>query len=267
VLGAALAIALAAGPLHAQDSDDEWLDRCRSAESGSWSDTPRERFCEVRIVRLRPRGRLALDGRENGSVAVRGGGGGEAVVHARITAQAPTRGEAESIARELRVVSDEDSVYAVGPDRRGRRHWDVSYLVEVPRRADLLVVTGNGSVAASDVSGRIDLSAQNGSLMLAGLGGDVRARAENGSLSVRLTGERWDGRGLDAETENGSVRIEVPEGYGARLETGTVNGGFTTDFPLTVEGRVGRRISTEIGGGGPTVRATTTNGSVALRRR
>lgn len=37
-------------------------------------------------------------------------------------------------------------------------------------------------------------------------------------------------------------------------------------FPITVQGRLDRRIETDIGKGGPTVRVITTNGPVVIRR-
>jgi hypothetical protein len=39
------------------------------------------------------------------------------------------------------------------------------------------------------------------------------------------------------------------------------------DFPITVQGFIGRRITTTLGQGGPRVRATTTNGGVRIRER
>jgi DUF4097 and DUF4098 domain-containing protein YvlB len=83
---------------------------------------------------------------------------------------------------------------------------------------------------------------------------------------VTLAGTRWDGEGLDVETTNGGIDVTVPEGYSARFETGTVNGGIDIDFPVTVQGRVGRRMTTTLGDGGPTIRAVTTNGGVKIRR-
>lgn len=265
--GIAFAAAVVAAPLGAQTSDDEWLEQCRGGDSRGWRDERSEQFCEVRVERLRPRGQVTVDGRQNGSVAVRGDRTDDVVVHARIATRAPSADDARALARDLRIVADDGRIYADGPETDRRRSWYVSYVVEVPRRADLRVTTHNGSVAVSGVDGRMELSAHNGSMSLSDVGGDVRARTRNGALSVRLAGRQWEGRGLDAETENGSVRVDIPDGYGARLETGTVNGGLTTDFPITLEGRVGRAISTEIGGGGPTVRAMTTNGAVTLRRR
>jgi hypothetical protein len=269
-LGAALATIAALGvarPLAAQTSDDDWLADCRRQNSsGDWDGDRRERFCEVRVERLRAGGRLTLDGRENGSVQVRGGSAGGTVVHARIAAEGRSAADAQATARAVRIVTTDNRVQAEGPDRGRGRHWYVSYLVETPSEADLDVTTHNGSVSVRGVSGRMELSATNGSMSLAEVGGDVRARTQNGSLNVRLAGRQWRGRGLDAETRNGSVRLDVPDGYNAHLETGTVNGRFNSEIPLTVQGRIGERISTNLGDGGPTIRARTTNGSVSLRR-
>ena len=100
------------------------------------------------------------------------------------------------------------------------------------------------------------------------MGGNVHARVQNGPLSVKLQGTRWDGEGLDAETVNGPVHLEIPAGYSARLETGTVNGPMSTEFPLTVtlQGRVARRITATLGSGGAPVRVVTTNGPLVIRR-
>jgi hypothetical protein len=271
-LAAVVALAVTAPTLAAQRDRDEpddagWLEQCRRNESGGWHDDGRERFCDVRVSQLQLRGRLAVDGRQNGGVAVRGAEGSGAVVHARVTAEARTRAEAEEVAREVRISTAGDSVVATGPERSRGRSWYVSYVVEVPRRTDLWVAAQNGGVSVAGVTGRMELTTHNGGMSLTDVGGDVRASTHNGGLRVRLAGRRWEGAGLDAETRNGGVQLELPDGYAAHLETGTVNGGFNTDIPITVQGRVGRRITTDLNGGGPPIRVTTTNGGVTLRRR
>jgi len=45
-----------------------------------------------------------------------------------------------------------------------------------------------------------------------------------------------------------------------------VNGGISLDFPVTVQGRIGRSLDIELGEGGATVRAMTTNGGVRIVR-
>ena len=61
----------------------------------------------------------------------------------------------------------------------------------------------------------------------------------------------------------------MPEGYNAQLETRTVNGGFRSDIPLTIQGELSSRrgVSAQLGAGGPTVRVRTTNGGLKIGRR
>jgi DUF4097 and DUF4098 domain-containing protein YvlB len=144
----------------------------------------------------------------------------------------------------------------------------VSFVFYVPRNTNVDVTTRNGPIAVKNVVGRMALSAENGPVSLSGVGGDVHVRAQNGPLHVRLTGTRWAGAGLDAETQNGPISLEIPSNYNAALETGTVNGPMDTEFPITVtlNGRRWKRLSTRLGEGGAPVRVVTTNGPVSLRR-
>jgi DUF4097 and DUF4098 domain-containing protein YvlB len=141
----------------------------------------------------------------------------------------------------------------------------VSYEVFVPRRADLSLETHNGGIAIADVNGRIDFTALNGGVVLKRVGGAVRGSTTNGGLVIELSGDRWDGESMDVSTTNGGVIMSVPENYSAHIETGTVNGGVNTDFPVT--GRITRQIALNLGSGGATVRAMTTNGGVHLKKQ
>jgi hypothetical protein len=264
LLGAAL-------PLSAQrssaESDAEWLDNCRS---GSWNrGDDRGRACEVRAVPVRLNGRsLEIDGRQNGSIRVQGWDGDSVRVTARLQANADSDAEAQDILKEVRVVADGRSVRADGPSNwRSRQGWSSSYTVMVPRRFDLSLEALNGALAVEGVSGRLELRTTNGSVTLTDVGGDVRAHTQNGSLNVQLAGTAWEGAGLDAETQNGSVRVAVPDKFAALLETGTVNGSIHTDFPVTLQGRISKRLSLPLNGGGRTIRAMTTNGTVRISRR
>jgi len=261
--GAALPLPLLAQ--RAATSDAEWLDNCRN----NWGDE-RGRACEVREVPVRPSGRaLEIDGRENGSIRVEAWDGDAVKVTARLQANAPSDADAQALLKDIRVTSDGKRVGAEGPSegRSYRSNWSVSYVVMVPRRFDLALDAHNGSLGVDGVNGRLDLRTVNGSVRLTDVGGEVHARTENGSLSVQLAGRGWDGSGLDAETQNGSVRLMVPDNYAANLETGTVNGRINTDFPITVQGRISRQLNVPLNGGGKTIRATTTNGSVRISRR
>ncbi|HEY2027005.1 MAG TPA: DUF4097 family beta strand repeat-containing protein, partial [Gemmatimonadaceae bacterium] len=250
---------------HSPTSDAEWLDNCRNR---GWGGDDRVQACEVRQVPVRLSGRaLEIDGRTNGSVHVVGWDGDSVRVTARLQAWGESAADAERTLKEVRITSDGRSVRADGPtEGTGHRSsWSVSYVVGVPRQFDLSLDAHNGSLSVTGVAGRLDLRTTNGSVALADVNGDVHARTQNGSLNVELAGTAWQGTGLDAETQNGSVRLLVPDRYAAQLETGTVNGRINTDFPVTLQGRLSRQqLSIPLNGGGKTLRVTTTNGSVRI---
>jgi hypothetical protein len=246
-------------------ASDEWLDKCREGRSRNNDD--RERYCEVRERHLRSTRSLDIDGRQNGGVSVHGWDRSEVLVIARIQTDGEDLNDAREVASRITIDSEDGRLRADGPSMRRRQSWSVSYDVWAPRQTDLHVVTQNGGISAEDMDARLDLAAVNGGIALTGVSGDVRGQTTNGPLNISLDGNRWRGPGLDLQTTNGPVNLEIPDGYSARLETGTVNGGMRIDFPVTLQGTIGRRITTQLGSGGSPIRAITTNGPVEIHRR
>jgi len=223
--------------------------------------------CEMREQTLAPSGgTIAIDGKQNGGVSVKGWDQNQVLVRARVQTGAPTAAEAQALGQQVRIETSGGKIFASGPENRRDYHWDVSYEVFVPRRADLSLETHNGGIAIADVNGRIDFSAVNGGVVLKRVGGAVKGSTTNGGLVVELTGDRWDGDSLDVSTTNGGVIMSIPENYSAHVETGTVNGGVNTDFPVTVKGQMSKQLAFNLGSGGATVRAMTTNGGVHLKK-
>ncbi len=227
-------------------------------------------FCETREFTMPAARALAIDGRQNGGIAVHGWDRPDVHVVALVQAQAESDAEATAIARQVVVSANNGEVGAAGPSWNGLgRHesWSVSYEVWAPRASDLTLRANNGGIEADGLSGHLDMETMNGGLTLTDISGEVRGATTNGGITAELTGDRWRGSGLDLSTTNGGVRITIPSNYSAMLETGTVNGSLNVDFPVTIQGSVGRRMTTQLGGGGPTIRAVTTNGGVTIRRR
>lgn len=257
------ALCVTAVPLLGQRSDQEWLERCRSGEH----DSSRERVCEVRVERFRSTGSVTVDGHRNGAISVFGWDGDSVVVSARVEARARTQAEAREVAEDIRVSVTGGRISADGPSTDGDESWAVHFYIGVPRRTDLTLEVYNGPLAVKEVSGKMALSSRNGPLSLDAISGDVRARVRNGPLTVSLTGTRWEGAGLDAETMNGPATLEIPASYSARLETGTTNGPMVIDYPMTLQGRIDRHITTTLGDGGAPVRVVTTNGPLRVRQQ
>ncbi len=236
---------------------------CRSVEDrDDWG----ERFCSIEERTIQAGGLIRVEAQPNGSVTVIGIEGNQIQLTARIQARGRTEERARELGEAVRLVLDRTNIQAQGPKTASREYWSVSYELRVPRSSDLWIRSQNGGIEVTDVNGEMDLGTVNGGLTLNGLSGDVRAETTNGGVDVALEGRRWEGAGLTVRTVNGGVELSIPERYSAELETGTVNGGLDFDFPITVRGRLNRRVNATLGDGGPPIRVTTTNGGVSVRR-
>lgn len=223
--------------------------------------------CEVRAESLAGGNPLDVNASPNGGIRVRGWERSDVALRARVTAHADTEEEARQIASQVRVETGGGEIRARGPQRGRDGHWSVSFELDVPQHSQLALRTVNGGITISDLRGTITFKATNGGVRLDNVGGDVRGQTNNGGLRIDLSGERWDGAGLDVATHNGGVNLTMPSNYSAELETGTTNGRLRIDFPITVQGLLSKHITTTIGSGGPRIRATTHNGGVNVRKR
>ena len=239
-------------------------DPCRNNNWGN----DYERYCEVRESMM-PAGALNVDAGQNGGIVVEAWDGNDIRVRAVVQGSARSEARAREIAGQVQVQSGGGRVYATGPDLERRESWSVSYRINVPRRNDLDLHANNGGITIVGVNGNMRFDTTNGGVKLQDVGGRVNGETRNGGLNVTLSGDRWDGEGLDVETSNGAVTLNLPENYNAELETRTVNGGLRIDFPITVQGELTARrgINTTLGSGGPLVRVRTTNGGVKVARR
>jgi DUF4097 and DUF4098 domain-containing protein YvlB len=238
------------------DCDDRW-----DSGDGVW-------HCEMREVTVPASGsRIVVDELRNGGVSVKGWARDEIWVRAQIRTKADSLNEAQQLARQVRVETSGLHLRAEGPERNEDRQWSVGFEIFVPHHSDLSLAARNGSIHVADVQGDIDFETHNGGVSLERLGGDVSGHTRNGGVKIDLAGERWEGQRLDVETHNGGVKVDIPRNYSARVETETVNGPIQVEFPVTVQGDMGKRLSFQLGSGGGLVRAVTTNGGVVIRRK
>jgi DUF4097 and DUF4098 domain-containing protein YvlB len=253
-------IALAGGAVLAQKKSSS---ECRD---GWWDGGRFQNHCELREQTVAAGGPITVDAGRNGGISVKGSDRGDILVRARVNTAALSQSDAEELAKQIQIETSGLRIHANGPEQRHDFNWYVSFEILVPRRSSLSLETQNGGISITDVNGRIEFSCVNGGVTLRRVGGNVHGDTTNGGLVVELNGDRWDGEELDVKTTNGGVIMSVPESYSAHLEAGTVNGNVSVDFPVTVQGRITKEISVNLGSGGATVRAMTTNGGVRLTR-
>lgn len=235
----------------------------------NWSHNGRESVSELREVTIPASGTITVDGRQNGGINVKGDDRPDVLVRACVQAWGETADAAKSKLSSVRVNTDGTIKAESGDDN----HWSVSFELLVPRSSNVNLTARNGGISIYGIDGNAEFVTQNGGVFLGDVAGNFKGRTTNGGVHVKLFGSSWKGSGLDVTTTNGGVDIYLPENYAANIETGTVNGGFSTDIPALKQPRDESddrwqhrpiRINASLNGGGAPIRVVTTNGGVRV---
>lgn len=239
------------------------------AESADWlarHEGGTDRWSEVRELGFQPRGPIRVDVAQAGGILVTGWDHDAVHVEARVLARAAGAPAARDLVEAVRVEASAEGVRAFSTAGGRAEGLVVTLVMRVPRHADLCLTALNGPVSVEGVSGRMRLETMNGPLTLLRVAGDVRGRTRGGPVHVTLDGSRWEGDGLDAETLGGPSTLELPVGYSARLETGTLSGPpLEIRYPLPMPAPSARRVRTQTGQGGAGIRVVTRAGPATLR--
>jgi hypothetical protein len=139
----------------------------------------------------------------------------------------------------------------------------VRYTLHVPQNARIDKVNlVNGALTVHGVTGEIDANLVNGKLHASDLAGTADLATVNGSIEADYTSLN-NVREIKLKSVNGSVDLLLPQSPNADVSASTVNGGISTDFPLTVKGHwVGKNMSGTLGSGGVSIELSNVNGSI-----
>ena len=223
-----------------------------------------QHVCELRKTMLPPRSEVNVSN-GNGGIEVIGQDRNDIALEARVMASAGSKEDAESLVHQVKIDLG-DTIHADGPSNSvfTRRSWYVNYRLLVPRHIAAQLHTVNGGIELSGLDGTARVETTNGGITLRDLAGEVHARTTNGGIEAALSGDRWNGAGLYADTTNGGITVSVPAQYSAHLVAGTSNGGVSVGIPLS-GGEISRKhIDANLGSGGATVQFVTTNGGVGI---
>jgi DUF4097 and DUF4098 domain-containing protein YvlB len=160
-------------------------------------------------------------------------------------------------------------------------------IVSVPATSDIVAKSGDGSIDIERIVGHPQLRSGDGSIRGRMLGGDVEANTGDGSIKLdgKLTGLRVRtgdgsvtihadagsaaGADWDIVSGDGSVTLEVPDGFDAELDAHTGDGSIRMrDVTLSnVTGNIGKNsVRGRLGDGGHAVRVRTGDGSITVKR-
>jgi hypothetical protein len=230
---------------------------------------------------------LELRGRSHTSFHIRGWDRADYSVEVCKFAAAASRSEADRLLRSIDLTRSGARFTVTGPDYD--RQWEAVLFVHAPKDASVDLESGNGPVAATGVSGKLNVRAVNGPLSLDncsgtidaetlngpisvnGGSGEVHLRASNGPISLTLADPVWNGSQLEASTENGPLSVTLPAGFqsGLRLET-SGHGPIGCDADICRNARTeGSRFFPRLveAGSGDVIRLSTHNGPVSVSNR
>ena len=141
----------------------------------------------------------------------------------------------------------------------------VRFTVHLPRGVKVDVSTVNGEVAIDGAAAPVVANTMNGRILVHTSVGPVTAKTINGSVEASM--DALTGGDVEMSSKNGSVTAVLPSHLNAVLDASTMNGRVDTDFPISVVGKMSpRHLRGTIGTGGMTLKLSTLNGSVTLRR-
>ena len=129
---------------------------------------------------------------------------------------------------------DKITIKVTGPSRMraSRRHASACNIsptarlrVAVPRSININATSGDGSIRAEAIDGRIVLNTTDGSVTGTRLGGDIQIRSGDGSIRLdHATGK------LDLETTDGSIGLEAkPTVLRVRTGDGSIRANIEPD--------------------------------------
>jgi hypothetical protein len=150
-------------------------------------------------------------------------------------------------------------------DHGSRNDVDVEFTVSVPAGVKFEGRTVNGSVAAGGLVADAEVASVNGDVSLA-TRGTGSAETVNGNVRLTMGTSSWTGD-LEVKTVNGSVTVEMPTPANLDVRANTLNGDISSDFPMTIQGKMSpRSMRGTIGNGGPRLELSTVNGPIELKK-
>src|SRR5688572_19240634 len=122
--------------------------------------------------------------------------------------------------------------------------------------------TSGGQIVADTIRGDVEANTSGGDVRLLNIDGRINGHTSGGSVRVSLVGAN---RGITASTSGGDVELTLPKGTTANIEASTGGGDIKTDLPVTTTVLKETRLEGSINGGGQRIEARTSGGNIRLR--
>lgn len=141
----------------------------------------------------------------------------------------------------------------------------VHFTVRVPAGVKFVGKTVNGKIDVRQLQGDAEAYTVNGQVAIS-TNGNAQAHTVNGAINVVCGDGNWT-ETREFKTVNGAISVSLPEATNAAVTANTLNGSIETDFPLTLSGFVGRKLTGTIGSGGRQLNVSTVNGRIRILKQ
>lgn len=124
----------------------------------------------------------------------------------------------------------------------------------------------DGDVTFGDIDGNLSVQAVDGDIVMTGISSSsVEASTVDGDISYQ--GRIEDSGRYFLSTHDGDLTVTIQEGANARVSVATFAGELEADFPIRVEGDIGKkRFSFTIGDGSAVIELSAFDGTISLVR-
>lgn len=138
----------------------------------------------------------------------------------------------------------------------------------VETAGELLAESGDGTIHLDDVSGRVEARTGDGSVRITGSPGALRARSGDGAIVLRIRRGTIMTEDWMVTTEDGSVSVELPDGFNAEIEADPGSDGRASS-EITLANATGgtrdnRRLTGRLGDGGHRFIVRTGDGRIRI---
>ena len=224
----------------------------------------------------------------NGAIEVAGADVADCNLTATIVARAETKEEARKLAEQTQVelLPSENKLEAkiTRPQTETDQSIAVNLDATAPTKIDLYLITHNGALATSDITGKIDGSTHNGAVTATGISGETKLTSHNGRVTCsKVSGNAhlrtYNGAvklsylktappdcEISIVTHNGAIELTTPPNLSARVSASTHNGSIKSDLPITISGQISKtNLKGTIGSGEGKLQLETYNGSIRIK--
>lgn len=204
-----------------------------------------------------------------GAITIKGADVTDCNITAKFIIKARSKEKARELAEQVNILlehtADKLKIRSDKPESLSGSNFSAEFTVTVPKHLNLNCDAHVGSIKISKIQGQIKASTKVGSITCDSVAADVELNTNVGSINVTYLDTSPAACNADLTTNVGSIDFTAPAELSAEIDASTNVGSISTAKPLTVVGRIGKKVKGTIGSGQGKIRLRTNVGSIKIK--